>query len=185
MASTPQLECPGGRTPIQGVPFDKSRGCVDTLQPLTGIACIDEGEVEPGYFCVRRLSDGQEFSGWSALRKPVLDERFWEACPADGSAPRPCFAVDCTLGAAPTTCTLEQSREQLFCGDDVHEWDENCCLRMDCTSDGDCNIGERCKETHSQSLQCGPGAPGHCTCGGPLNIGPSRLRCVADPAQGR
>lgn len=180
-APAPPLTCPGGAIPFHGVPFDKARGCVDTEATGEGVACTDENVIEAGYFCVRRLSDGQEFSTFSGLRKPVLDLRYWEPCPSDGLAPTPCFGVLCQERAAPSTCTLAQTTAQLGCGDGDHEWDKSCCLRRACASDASCEAGQSCKQVASLlSWECAPGASGTCSCGGIAAGGPRLMMCVDD-----
>lgn len=172
--------CAPGAPRAYGVPLDAARGCADTEAIGTEIACIDPGEIKAGYFCARRLSDGQEFIGFSPLHRPVIDAPGWEACPWDGMAPPPCHGLTCERGSPMSTCTLAETTKRFSCGNGTTELDRDCCLRRECVSDADCAASQTCKEVGGMlSWECWSlGPAGTCDCGGLPATKVPRAMCV-------
>jgi hypothetical protein len=180
--STPDLVCPPGVPKAYGVPLDRVRECADTEESGLVVACGHPSEVQPGYFCTRRLSDGKEFIGFSPFSKPVLGASGWESCPWDGKSPLSCNGLTCERGSPMSTCSLAGTTALLGCGKADVEWDKDCCLRRECAGDEECAPDQVCKEvTGLLSTECWATGPNDtCECGGLAAAKAPQKRCVEE-----
>lgn len=170
---------------IWGKPYDAERDCIDTEHPIEGVACTlkpqegDDPYYSDGFTCLQRKTNGDQV--WVfAYNRVGFDEAIWDRCPnAPLIAPKGCYAAGCER-APRSTCSLEKTRAEFKCGGES-EYDENCCSRADCETDGDCSEGEVCTQVMTLGQwYCwdNPGNP--CDCGGPRFAAPAR-KCVAKP----
>jgi hypothetical protein len=185
---------------IPGVAYDPAQDCVDSsVSELLQVCTNFESAPLYIYQCQRRLSDGREY--WLNSATKLTPPVGWEHCDAatihqEVKPPRPCFALGCPEtnefggpGTVESTCTPDATKAMLGCGQPNyygHEtyWDEDCCHRRSCESDGDCAAGQECRViTADHYIYCWvskpqeePFDPEACACGGSLG-GPSAGWC--------
>jgi len=169
--------------PIWGKPYDAERNCIDTENPVEGVACNiqpqegDDPYYSDGFTCLQSKADGKRF--WVfAFYRVGFNSSIWEECPdAPLIAPVGCYAAGCS-NAPRSTCSLEETRRMYACGR-ASEYDENCCGRPDCKTDADCADNETCTEFITLGQWYCWDNPGNtCDCGGPPGGAP-RPKCIA------
>lgn len=169
--------------PIWGKRYDVERDCIDTDKPVEGVACTlqpqegDDPYYSDGFACLEN-KDTHEQLWVFAFNRVGFDEALWQRCPnAPLVAPKGCYAAGCA-SAPRSSCPLEQTKEMFGCGP-TNEFDESCCGRPVCKTDGDCGANEQCATFQTLGQWYCWDNPGNtCDCGGPL-YGPPVLRCAA------
>ncbi len=169
--------------PIFGKTYDFERDCIDTEQPVEGVACSlqpqegDDPYYSDGFTCLESKVDGTRV--WVfAFNRVGFKSSLWARCSdAPLIAPKGCYAADCP-SAPRSTCSLAETRAMFACGP-TSEYDEQCCGRPDCKTDEDCGDNEACVsfETLGQ-WYCWDNPGNICDCGGPFG-GAARLKCMA------
>lgn len=168
--------------PIWGKRYDAERDCIDTENAIEGVACTlrpeagDDPYYSDGFTCLQ--SKTSEDQVWVfAYNRIGFNAARWERCAgAPLIAPMGCYAAGCP-SAPRSTCSLEETRRMFSCGP-TSEYNEDCCGRPDCETDGDCAENEACVEFKSLGQWYCWDNPGNtCDCGGPLGAAP-RFKCI-------
>jgi hypothetical protein len=171
--------------PIWGKPYDAERDCIDTENPVEGVACTiqpqegDDPYYSDGFTCLQSKASGERV--WVfAFNRVGFKASVWERCPdvpLISIAPKGCYAAECPT-APRSTCSLAETRRMYGCGP-TSEYDENCCGRPACETDEDCADNEACVEfTTLGQLYCWDNPGNTCDCGGPRGGAP-RPKCIA------